>query len=79
MLLLPSITGVPVMPISGLRSAVPTSPLETVETAVILRGARVALGPEEAVSLDIEISNGKNSIKLSPVSVNVNDGALEII
>ena len=30
-------------------------------------------------SAGIEIRNGKNSIKLSPVSVNVNDGALEVI
>lgn len=30
-------------------------------------------------SAGIEISNGKNSIKLSPASVNINDGALEII
>ncbi len=30
-------------------------------------------------SAGIEISNGKNSIKLSAISVNVNDGALEII
>jgi hypothetical protein len=30
-------------------------------------------------SAGIEIRNGKNSVKLTPVSVNVNDGALEVI
>src|SRR5579859_1857247 len=35
------------------------SPVGTVEASMILRGARVALGPEEAAPLDIEICSGR--------------------
>src|SRR2546426_6959571 len=42
------------------------SPAGAVDTAVILRGARVALGPEEAAALDIEIGNGKIRAMRSP-------------